>query len=86
MKRSNATKERSAQHLRRKTLGRDYNGPESELMNQLSKHLGQHIPLDLIPDWPTVSVYIARACVTLEKDGWNRIPKSCHDVDEFYKE
>lgn len=52
-----------------------YNGPKSKLMDQLIERLEQRTDPNYYPGWGTMSLYLARACRTLEQVGWQQIKK-----------
>jgi len=51
----------------------EYNGPRTKLMDDLKKEILEHIDLDLNShEWPSLEIYVARACYGLEQKGWHR--------------
>ncbi|MDD5062071.1 MAG: hypothetical protein PHN44_07320 [Candidatus Marinimicrobia bacterium] len=55
--------------------GRYYNGAESELMNAIYDALADRTDLACYADWPALSLYMARACQVLQKQGWQKVIK-----------
>jgi len=50
----------------------EYNGPRTKLMDHLKKEVLEHTDLADYEEWPTVEIYVARACYGLEQKGWSQ--------------
>ena len=50
----------------------NYNGIKTDLMNELTSELARHQGLRDINNWALVSLYISRACNSLQANGWNK--------------
>ena len=42
-----------------------YNGPKTELMDELYDSINEHVDVDEFDDWAQLSLFIARACFEL---------------------
>jgi len=49
-----------------------YNGPKTQLMDELLTALTDRYDIENCDDWATVELYLARACSVLEHAGWKK--------------
>ena len=49
------------------TYTKNYNGPRSKLMDEISYALNEHTDPWEYEGWATLELYLARACVSVEK-------------------
>ena len=49
------------------TATKNYNGPRSKLMDEISYALNEHTDPWECEGWATLELYLARACVSVEK-------------------
>ena len=52
---------------------RYYNGPHTDLMDELYDLFEGRIDIDDIYDWGVMSLYLAKSCKILENNGWKKI-------------
>jgi len=62
-----------------------YNGPKTNLMNELLKALTDRYDIENCDDWVTVELYLARACSVLEQAGWKKEGKDIKNLKTFNK-